>query len=52
MIRFRRVKGQFNRMAVCEGCERDATKTRITRYCISALPPYPPLLCDECEAAK
>lgn len=36
------------RLAICEGCDRDASETRITRYCISALPPYPPLLCDEC----
>lgn len=48
-IRAREVKGQFNRMAVCDGCNRDATQTRISRYCIAALTGAP-LLCDDCDA--
>jgi hypothetical protein len=47
-ITFRRVPGHFNPMAVCSRCDRDATQTRMTRYCIHAIE-HAPLLCDDCE---
>jgi hypothetical protein len=43
------VPGHFNEMALCKGCNRDATQTRITYYCVDALNGGP-YLCDECRA--
>lgn len=45
----RRVPGHFNAMAVCSQCRRDATETRMTRYCLAAIG-LEPLCCDECHA--
>lgn len=50
-IKFRSAAGHFNPMAVCSTCDRDATQTRISRYCIHAIE-HTPLLCDECTRAK
>jgi hypothetical protein len=47
-IAFRKVEGHLNPMAVCTCCERDATQTRISRYCIAAIS-GDSLLCDDCE---
>lgn len=51
----RQVAGYFNAMAVCGKCDRDATQTRISRYCVDLLA-RGPYLCDECyiefKAAK
>lgn len=46
-IRTRSVSGQFNQMAICSHCDRDASQTRMTRYCIHAVD-HTPMLCDEC----
>lgn len=48
--KFRAVKGQFNPMAVCSQCDRDATQTRMSRYCIDAIADKP-FRCDECRAS-
>lgn len=42
------VLGHLNEMALCKGCDRDATQTRITYYCVDALNGGP-YLCDECR---
>lgn len=47
-IEFINLPGQHNPIAVCSDCRRDATQTRISRYCIAALN-HTPLLCDQCE---
>lgn len=49
IIKFRTVPGQFNKMAVCSACDRDATQTRMTRYCLSTGRDAVPLLCDQCR---
>lgn len=50
-IAFREVEGYFNPMAICAGCERDATQTSISRYCIAAISGEP-LLCDDCDGRR
>lgn len=50
MIEYRRIKGQFNRMAVCSGCGKDALQTRITGFCQAAMTGAA-LLCDRCSHA-
>lgn len=46
-IKKRPVQGHFNPMAVCDRCNRDATQTRITRYCDAVITGQP-LVCDSC----
>lgn len=46
-IEKRKVAGHHNPMAVCSTCDRDATQTRMTRYCTAAMGLHP-VLCDEC----
>jgi hypothetical protein len=43
-----KVFGEFNEMALCTRCNKDATKTRITYYCVDAVNGGP-YLCDECR---
>ena len=45
------VPGYFNEMALCKGCNRDATQTRITYYVLDALNGGP-YLCDECRTKQ
>lgn len=47
----RTVPSQFNQMAVCRRCDRDALETRISFYCVDAINGGPHL-CDECRSAK
>ena len=46
---YRRVPKQFNPMAVCARCDRDATQTRMSRLCVFAVQPHSDFLCDECH---
>lgn len=45
----RKVPGEHNGMAVCQECDKDATQTRISHYCVDAINGGP-YLCDECRA--
>lgn len=45
------VLGHLNEMALCKGCDKDATQTRITYYCVDALNGGP-YLCDECRTKQ
>lgn len=46
----RNVQGEHNPMAVCRKCDRDATQTRVSYYCIDVIDGGP-YLCDECRTA-
>jgi hypothetical protein len=43
--------GHFNAMALCTGCDKDATQTRITYYVLDALNGGP-YRCDECRTKQ
>lgn len=44
---FRQVEGEFNKMAVCHKCNRDATESRMSTYCLACVDDKP-FTCDGC----
>lgn len=49
--KYRAVPGYFNQMAVCSICDRDATETRMSFYCIDCIEDQP-FRCDECRNSE
>lgn len=44
----RDAKGRVFSAAVCSSCRRDASQTKMTRYCEHAME-HSPLRCDDCH---
>ncbi len=47
-ITYRTVPGQWNQMAVCSACSRDASEVRMSWFVQYAIE-QTPLLCDDCK---